>query len=116
MSLLEEYGIKPDQRFLDVHKEAKITLFSWALYTAWCWGWAIFGSITPVEEYKYILGMPQWFFMTIIVYASSPIICWIVTLMIKDCTLSANGKDDVVDLLEVAERDHFHGHVETAKI
>ena len=45
-----------------INKEALITIFLYSLYFLW---WYYFSYIYPpqnVEEYKYILGLPDWFF------------------------------------------------------
>jgi hypothetical protein len=45
-----------------INKEALITIFLYSLYFLW---WYYFAYIYPpqnVEEYKYILGLPDWFF------------------------------------------------------
>lgn len=45
-----------------INKEALITIFLYAIYFLW---WYYFAYIYPpknVEDYKYILGMPDWFF------------------------------------------------------
>ena len=43
-----------------INKEALITIFLYSLYFLW---WYYFAYIYPpqnVEEYKYILGLPDW--------------------------------------------------------
>lgn len=45
-----------------INREAIITIFLYAIYFLW---WYYFAYIFPpknVDEYKYILGMPEWFF------------------------------------------------------
>lgn len=45
-----------------INKEALITIFLYVIYFLW---WYYFAYIYPpknVEDYKYILGMPDWFF------------------------------------------------------
>lgn len=101
MNLLEEYGIKKDKRFKQAEKEAIRTLIYWVIYTAWVYGWAYYGTKIPVGDYTYIMGMPKWYFMALIVYGFlSPAAIVIIGLKIKDCNLSANGKDNIVDVLE----------------
>ena len=49
-----------------INKEAFITIFIYFLYFLW---WYYFAYIYPpknVEEYKYILGLPDWFFYSCI--------------------------------------------------
>lgn len=45
-----------------INKEALITIFLYILYFLW---WYYFAYIYPpknVEDYKYVLGLPDWFF------------------------------------------------------
>ena len=45
-----------------INKEAFITIFIYFLYFLW---WYYFAYIYPpknVEDYKYVLGLPDWFF------------------------------------------------------
>ena len=45
-----------------INKEALITIFLYFLYFLW---WYYFAYIYPpknVEDYKYVLGLPDWFF------------------------------------------------------
>ena len=49
-----------------INKEALITIFIYFLYFLW---WYYFAYIYPpknVEEYKYILGLPDWLFYSCI--------------------------------------------------
>lgn len=50
-----------------INKEAIVTIILYAIYFLW---WYYFAYIYPpknVEDYKYILGMPEWFFYSCIV-------------------------------------------------
>ncbi|WP_064591774.1 YhdT family protein [Streptobacillus moniliformis] len=50
-----------------IDKEALITSIIYLIYFVW---WYYFAYIYPpknVEEYKYILGLPEWFFYSCIV-------------------------------------------------
>ena len=98
MKLLEEYGIKEDARFKQVKKEAFGIFIYWVIYSAWVYGWAYYGARIPVGDYTYIMGMPQWYFMAFLVYGIlSPIACIVLALKLKDCSLSANGKEDSLE-------------------
>lgn len=50
-----------------INKEVVITIILYSIYFVW---WYYFAYIFPsdnVEEYKYILGMPEWFFYSCVV-------------------------------------------------
>ncbi|MBQ3437103.1 MAG: YhdT family protein [Fusobacterium sp.] len=50
-----------------INKEAFLTIGLYLIYFLW---WYYFAYIYPpktVEEYKYILGMPEWFFYSCVV-------------------------------------------------
>lgn len=50
-----------------INKEAIITIILYLIYFLW---WYYFAYIFPtenVEDYKYILGMPEWFFYSCVV-------------------------------------------------
>lgn len=50
-----------------INKEAIITIVLYLIYFLW---WYYFAYIFPpenVEDYKYILGMPEWFFYSCVV-------------------------------------------------
>lgn len=69
--ILEEYDIEEDPRYKVANKEAKIGIGLALFYVAW---WSIFGlglGLRPVENYTYILGFPDWFFL-------GPILGWII--------------------------------------
>lgn len=53
--------------FRQINKEAAITLVLYALFFLW---WYYFAYIYPpkdVNQYKYILGLPEWFFYSCVV-------------------------------------------------
>ncbi|MCY7007219.1 YhdT family protein [Fusobacterium simiae] len=45
-----------------VNKEVLITIMLYLLYFVWWYYFAYEYSSDNVEEYKYILGLPEWFF------------------------------------------------------
>ena len=45
-----------------INKEALITIFLYFLYFLWCYYFAYIYPPKNVEDYKYVLGLPDWFF------------------------------------------------------
>ena len=98
MNLIKEYGLKEDKRMVQDTKELIIFLISFVILSAWVWYWGFQGAAQDPLQYEYILGFPKWFFMaslgTVVVY---PICLIIQAVMIKDCPLSADGKEEIED-------------------
>ena len=59
--------IEVDPRFLQCRKEMFISFSTWLAFTAISIAVAYGFGKGPVEEYKYILGLPQWWFAVIVV-------------------------------------------------
>ena len=59
--------IEMDPRFLQCRKEMFISFSTWLAFTAISLAVAYGLGKGPVEEYKYILGLPQWWFAVIVV-------------------------------------------------
>ena len=77
-----------DPRFKICNKEMILTFIIWALYTivTLCLAYGL--GRGPVEEYRYICGMPTWWFATIISTAVFTLIVIYVTLLVfKDMDL-----------------------------
>lgn len=56
-----------DPRFKQCNKEALMGLGLGILNLAWWFGWGYGLGSRPVSKYTYILGFPDWFFMSCIV-------------------------------------------------
>lgn len=54
------------KREKQINFEAKLTLSLYAIYFAW-WYYFAYGSGDDPTKYKFILGLPYWFFMSCIV-------------------------------------------------
>lgn len=50
-----------------INKEVFITIILYLLYFAWWYYFAYEYSSDDVEKYKYILGLPEWFFYSCVV-------------------------------------------------
>jgi len=75
-----------DKRFKIAHKEAIIGVILVIINFIWWFGFAYgLGSGNP-EDYRYILGMPEWFFYSCIggFLVMSILISFIVTFMFKE--------------------------------
>ena len=73
--LLDEYGIEEDPRYKTAHREAKIGIVLSLFYVIW---WAIFGlglGMRSPENYTFILGFPDWFFL-------GPILGWVLLVIL----------------------------------
>lgn len=56
-----------DPRFKIAHREALIGVGLAIVHFIWWFGFAYGLGSAPVEEYRYILGFPEWFFYSCIV-------------------------------------------------
>lgn len=105
MNLIKEYGLKEDKRMAQATKELIIFLVSFVILSIWVWYWGFVGASQDPATYTYILGFPKWFFMaclgTVVVY---PICLIVQALMIKDCPLTADGKEENESKQETAEK------------
>lgn len=84
-----------DPRFKQANKEALITLAIYGLYFVWWYVFAYYYGEMPVADYKYIFGLPQWFFYSCILgYPIFSAILWIaVRLFFKDLPLDDLSAD-----------------------
>ena len=91
MDILKEYGIKKDPRFHSIGKEAVAVMVYWVLYGVWAFAFGYLGTLTPPEEYTYIMGFPTWYFWAFLGTAILfPIIGVILSLKMKDISLEAH--------------------------
>ncbi|MBE6182891.1 YhdT family protein [Heyndrickxia ginsengihumi] len=82
-----------DQRFKIAHREALIGVVLVIINFIWWYGFAYgFGS-KPVKDYKYILGMPAWFFYSCILGYIVIVICTIICVkfFFKDIPFDDEG-------------------------
>jgi uncharacterized membrane protein YhdT len=99
MSLLQEYGIEEDERFVQANKEAFRVLLFVIAETIIVFGLAIWGNSMAPGEYTYILGMPMWFFwLFLLACILFPLAAIYLGTKIKDC--------DLTDKLVAEDLDH----------
>lgn len=95
MNLIKEYGLKEDKRMKQANKELIRFLISFVILSIWVWCWGIWGVNQDPSEYTYILNIPEWLFMvmlgTVVIY---PIWLIVQAVRIKDCPLTADGKEE----------------------
>lgn len=74
--ILDEYDIEEDPRYKEARKNAKLGIGIALFYVIW---WSVFGlglgTLRSPENYSYILGFPDWFFL-------GPILGWIITVIV----------------------------------
>ena len=58
---------KRDSISKQINKEVLITIVLYLIYFIWWYYFAYEYSSNNVEEYKYILGLPEWFFYSCVV-------------------------------------------------
>src|SRR5699024_5892838 len=92
MSLLREYGIKEDKRFVQAKKEALKVLILVAVETIWVFGFSYWGSKEDPSNYTYIWGFPVWYFWTFLGAAILfPVVGMLLGIFTKDCDLEDKG-------------------------
>ena len=83
-----------DPRFKIAHREAWIGVILAIVHFIWWFGFAYGMGSRPVEEYTYILGMPDWFFWSCVV--GFLLICVTVILLakyvLKDVSFDEEGE------------------------
>lgn len=98
MSLLKEYGIKEDSRFIQARKESLRIMYLVIFEFIWVYTFGFIGTKTDPSNYSYILGFPTWFFWA---FAGAgvlfPILAIILSLKTSDCSLTENLDDKVDD-------------------
>ena len=74
------------ERNKQIGKEAKITIALYAVYFIWWYGFAYGLGDTDPSEYKYILGLPEWFFYSCVLgfLMISTLVAVVVKLFFKD--------------------------------
>lgn len=83
---------KNDKRFLQANREALFALAAYALYFLWWYLTAYgLGSDAP-ENYRYTLGMPDWFFYSCVLgYPVACLLVWgLVRFFFKDMPLGSD--------------------------
>lgn len=82
---------KQDPRFKTAHKEAWIGVALAIFNFIWWFGFAYGLGGRPVEEYTYILGLPDWFFWSCVV---GFILMSIITVVLAKFVLTDMPLDD----------------------
>ncbi|MBD7909130.1 YhdT family protein [Sporosarcina gallistercoris] len=82
---------KQDPRFKTAHKEAWIGVALAVFNFVWWFGFAYGLGGRPVEEYTYILGLPDWFFWSCVV---GFILMSIITVVLAKFVLTDMPLDD----------------------
>ncbi|MDW0108682.1 YhdT family protein [Sporosarcina aquimarina] len=82
---------KQDPRFKTAHKEAWIGVVLAIFNFVWWFGFAYGLGGRPVEEYTYILGLPDWFFWSCVV---GFILMSIITVVLAKFVLTDMPLDD----------------------
>lgn len=92
MSLLDEYQITEDPRFVQARKEAWGTFILVIVETVWVFSFAAWGTTSDPSQYTYVLGIPLWLLWAFlgagIVF---PILGAVYAMRLKDCEISADG-------------------------
>lgn len=84
--------IDVDPRFIRCEKEMKITFAIWIIFAVLSIGLAYYLGRGPSESYRYIMGLPQWWFAAIVVTVIfSGIVIYITKFVFQDMPL-----DDIV--------------------
>lgn len=92
MSLLDEYQITEDPRFVQARKEAWGTFFLVIIETIWVFGFAIWGTMSDPEQYTYFMGVPLWLLWAFLgAGVLFPILAAIYAVRIKDCEITPDG-------------------------
>jgi uncharacterized membrane protein YhdT len=89
MSLLKEYGIEEDERFVQAKKEALRVLIFVIVTTIIIFSLAVWGESVEPADYPYIMGMPAWFFWAFVLGCLLfPLIAIFLGTKIADCDLT----------------------------
>jgi uncharacterized membrane protein YhdT len=87
--------IQIDPRFKICEKEMKITFGVWILFAIISLATAYGLGKGPVEEYKYVMGLPAWWFASIVITLVFTLIVIGVTKMVfKDMDLTDEGNTE----------------------
>ena len=91
-SLLEEYGIERDPRFVQARQEAKVIFMYMASTVVFFVGISAWGTMTATGGYSYLFGMPTYFFIIIAGACGFLVIGMLIGLRyIEDASLEAWG-------------------------
>ena len=86
---------KEDRRFAQANREAVYAVVLALLYFVW-WYVSAYGlGSGPVEEYKYVMGLPAWFFTSCIAgFLLFSLLAWImVRFLFKDLSLENESSE-----------------------
>ena len=93
VSLLKEYGIKEDPRFKQSRKESLRIMCLVIFEFIWVYSFGYLGIKVNPNDYSYILGFPMWFFWAFLgAGVIFPIIAIILSIKIKDCSLTEESE------------------------
>ena len=76
-----------DPTFLHTRREAVLILIAWAVCLIWTVGYcALFGYDVPIDQLRYLLGMPSWVFWGVLVpwVAATLFSIWFALAVIAD--------------------------------
>jgi uncharacterized membrane protein YhdT len=110
MNLLEEYGIKEDPRFKQARKETYTILWFVLIETVWVFSFAIWGDVSDPKNYKYVMGVPEWFFWSFLgAGIIFPLIALFLGSRIEDCELtSRKSSQSTIDKNLPDHTNHLH--------
>ena len=91
-SSTESEQYTPDPRFKIAHREALIGVGLAVFNFIWWYGFAYGLGSRPVEEYTYILGLPDWFFYSCVIgfFLISAIVIILAKYVLKEVPLDAD--------------------------
>ena len=94
---LNKLGFEEDPRYAQCNKEAIIGILLGAFNFLWWYLWGFGLGDRDVEEYSYIFGLPDWFFMSCVVGA---IVIFIIVLLVikfalKHMSLEALSEEEL---------------------
>lgn len=86
-----------DYRFKIAHREAWIGMFLAIFHFLWWYGFAYGFGHGKVEDYKYILGLPAWFFYSCVLGFVVMVILVSVTVkyFFKEVPFENDGESDI---------------------
>jgi len=92
---LEDIG--EDKRYKSAKREALYSIILTLLYFVW-WYWFAYGmGSKPLSGYKFVMGLPSWFFWSCVVgFIVFSFASWfLVKFFFQDMSLETDGRDDL---------------------
>lgn len=89
---MKEEKFVEDERYSQANREALATIVLFVLNFIWWYGFAYGLGSKPVEQYKYIMGLPAWFFYSCVVgFVVISVSAWLmVKLFFKEMPLDSD--------------------------